>query len=68
MSDKTYPFREGDEYYSMVTRDDGRTELIWSIWDDVSEEIHDKNPQQLYCTTNHALELARVKPCSIILY
>ena len=68
MSNKTYPFSEGDEYYSMVTRDDGRTELAWSIWDDVSEEMHDKNPQQLYCTTNHALELARVKPCSIILY
>lgn len=68
MNNKTYPFNEGDEYYAMIELNDGRTELIWSIWDDISQEMHDKNPQQLYCTTDHALELARVKPCSIIIY
>ena len=40
-----YPFSEGDDYYTI---EDG--EVIWSCWDDVSEEMHDENPNKQYFT------------------
>jgi len=64
---KLYPFNEGDEYYSVRRLDDGRTELVWSIWDDVSEEEHDNNPRSLYYKLNGALEIVRTRPCTIII-
>ena len=30
-----YPFEEGDDYYTI---EDGK--VVWSCWDDVSEEMH----------------------------
>ena len=36
---------EGDDYYTI---EDG--EVIWSCWDDVSEEMHDENPNKQYFT------------------
>jgi hypothetical protein len=41
-----YPFNEGDTYYTI----DG-SEITESIWDDVSEELHDKNPDRKYYST-----------------
>ena len=38
-----YPFNEGDTYYTL---EDG--EWIESCWDDISEEMHDKNPDKKY--------------------
>lgn len=32
---KKYPFSEGDDYYTI---DNGK--VVWSCWDDVSEELH----------------------------
>ena len=40
---KRYPFSEGDDYYTI---EDG--EVIWSCWDDVSEQMHDENPNKQY--------------------
>ena len=34
-----YPFNEGDDYYTIEGND-----IVWSCWDEVSEEIHDENP------------------------
>lgn len=31
----SYPFSEGDDYYTI---EDGQ--VVWSCWDDVSEELH----------------------------
>lgn len=42
---KDYPFSEGDTYYTL----DG-DEWIESCWDDVSEEMHDENPNKEYYT------------------
>jgi hypothetical protein len=41
-----YPFNEGDAYYTI----DG-SEITESIWDDVSEELHDRNPDRKYYST-----------------
>lgn len=60
-----YPFQSGDEYYVVRRRDDGRAELVWSIWDDISEEVHDENPNTLYYDLESALEIARTRPCTI---
>lgn len=38
-----YPFKEGDDYYTI---EDG--DVIWSCWDDVSEDLHDEDPTKVY--------------------
>ena len=38
-----YPFEEGDDYYTIENGN-----VIYSVWDDVSEEIHDENPNKIY--------------------
>ena len=35
---KKYPYSEGDDYYTINNSD-----IIWSCWDDVSEELHTKD-------------------------
>ena len=62
---KVYPYEYGDEYYAVKRRKDGRADLVWSIWDDVSEEEHDKNPRTLYYNLRSALEIVRTRPCTI---
>lgn len=53
-----YPFKEGDDYYTIEN-----LEVIHSVWDDVSEEIHDTNPERQYYQTegdanwNRALQM-----------
>ena len=51
---KKYPFNEGDDYWSV---EDG--ELVWGVWDDVSEEMHDENPNREYFTEEEAVDYAR---------
>jgi hypothetical protein len=41
--DISYPFDEGDDYWTI---EDG--EVIWSCWDDQSEELHDDDPGKIY--------------------
>lgn len=43
----TYPFVEGDEYYTLDSLQD-TAEPILSVWDDESEIMHDANPNQTY--------------------
>ena len=43
-----YPFREGDTYYTL--------EVVKSCWDEVSEDMHDSNPNQLYFKTRAEAE------------
>lgn len=38
-----YPFNEGDDYYTI---EDGQ--VVWSCWDDISEELFDENPNKKY--------------------
>lgn len=45
------PFAEGDEYY---TTEAGR--VIWSVWDDVSAELHTKG--RTYYSTKEQAEKA----------
>jgi hypothetical protein len=37
-----YPYEEGDDYYALEHLDNGKVNIIWSCWDDVSEEIYDE--------------------------
>ena len=48
---KKYPFNEGDDYYTI--EDDI---VIWSCWDDESEELHDENPSKQYFKTKKEAE------------
>ena len=38
---KKYPFNEGDDYWTIEN-----SEVVWSCWDDVSEELFDENPNK----------------------
>ena len=38
-----YPFNEGDDYWTIENG-----EVVWSCWDDISEQMHDENPNQVY--------------------
>ncbi len=49
-----YPFNEGDDYWA---EEDGQ--LVWGVWDDVSEELHDENPNRKYFTEEEAIDYAR---------
>jgi hypothetical protein len=40
-----YPFSEGDTYYTI---DEVYGDWIESCWDDISEEMHDANPNKEY--------------------
>jgi len=40
---KQYPLYEGQDYWTINNYD-----VVWSVWDDVSEEIHDENPDKVY--------------------
>lgn len=44
-----YPFNEGDDYWT-IEENSTNTELevVWSCWDDLSEELHDENPDRKY--------------------
>ena len=59
-----YPFNEGDDYWTiepvnnaeykpLVSNEENpsRFEVVWSCWDDVSEDMHDENPNQVYFTS-----------------
>jgi hypothetical protein len=51
-NDYTYPFDEGDEYWTI---EDGQ--IVWSCWDSESEELYDKNPDmQLFETKQEAIQ------------
>jgi hypothetical protein len=41
-----YPFSEGDDYYTIENYT-----IVKSCWDDVSEELHDENPDREYFST-----------------
>ena len=41
-----YPFKEGDDYYTI----DGKT-IVWSCWDEVSEDMYDESPDKMYFET-----------------
>ena len=49
--EREYPFNEGDDYYTI---EDG--EVIWSCWDDISEELHNDNPNKQYFKTKKEAE------------
>ena len=48
-NNKLYPFEEGNDYRTI---EEG--EVVWSCWDDVSEEMHDKNPNKEYFITKES--------------
>jgi hypothetical protein len=41
-----YPFEEGDDYWTIENGN-----ITWSCWDYISEELHDKEPNKMYFTT-----------------
>lgn len=45
-NENKYPFKEGDDYYTIE-----KDVVVWSCWDDVSEEVHDENPDKVYFLT-----------------
>jgi hypothetical protein len=51
---KKYPFNEGDDYW---VEEDG--DLVWGVWDDVSEELHDENPNRQYFTEEEVMDHIR---------
>ena len=36
-----YPFNEGDDYWTIKNG-----EVVWSCWDDISEELFDEKPNK----------------------
>ena len=42
----SFPFSEGDDYWVIEVG-----QIIWSCWDEESEEMHDENPDRTYYTT-----------------
>ena len=55
MSNKKYPFSEGDDYWYEY---DGMI-LYGGCWDDISEEMHDENPNREYFSDDEVLDVAR---------
>ena len=68
-----YPFNEGDTYYTlegikfkelMLLNGNGEDpyifEVVESVWDDVSEEMHDEEPNQLYFKTREEAEARNI--------
>ena len=52
MTKNKYPFEEGDDYWTIEENDTNTgLEVVWSCWDEVSEEIHDDNPDMVYYKT-----------------
>ena len=52
---KTYPFNEGDRYWTIVHIYDHVT-LVESIWNDISEESYDENPNRIcYSSIDNAI-------------
>lgn len=49
-----YPFEEGDDYW---VEEDG--DLVWGVWDDASEEMHDENPDRQYFTQEEVIDHIR---------
>jgi hypothetical protein len=49
---KQYPFNEGFDYWTIENN-----KVIWSSWDDVSEELHDANPNKVYFKTEEEANL-----------
>ena len=41
-----YPYEEGTDYYTIEGKD-----IIWSCWDDQSEEMFDSDPSKNYYST-----------------
>ena len=52
---KKYPFNEGDDYWYEC---DGMI-LYGGCWDDISEELHDQNPNRKYFSEDEVLDVAR---------
>jgi len=50
-NEREYPFNEGDDYYTIENG-----EVIWSCWDDISEELHNDNPNKQYFKTKKEAE------------
>ena len=44
-SKKTYPFNEGDDYWTI---EDNEKSIVWSCWDEISEGMYDENPNTKY--------------------
>ena len=55
---KKYPFNEGDDYWTIESCNYGQDlEVVHSFWDDISEQIHDENPDRLlFATEQEAIE------------
>ena len=56
-----YPFNEGDGYW---VEEDG--DLVWGVWDDASEDMHDENPNRQYFTQEEVID--HVKTYGVKLY
>ena len=56
-----YPFNEGDDYWVL---EDG--DLVWGVWDDASEDMHDENPNRQYFTQEEVMD--HVKTYGVKLY
>lgn len=42
-----YPYDEGDDYWTIED-----SQVIWSCWDEQSENMHDENPTKKYFNTD----------------
>lgn len=69
---KKYPFQEGDDYWTLKeswSTSSGVYEgsiFIWGCWDDVSEELHDENPDTEYYTDDEVLDIARANGIKVL--
>jgi hypothetical protein len=68
-SKTAYPFQEGDTYYTLESINQAEIRLlikngenpyvfdvVESVWDEISEELHDENPNRKYFSTREEAE------------
>ncbi len=53
-----FPFKEGDDYYTIEDDEDGVSWIAWSCWDDESEAMYDQNPHRTLYRTWQGAHLA----------
>jgi|11_taG_2_1085331.scaffolds.fasta_scaffold10296_3 hypothetical protein len=54
--EKSYPFSEGDDYWTIEKDDHDYYSVVESTWDAESELLHDENPtRELYATARAAM-------------
>ena len=64
---KKYPFNDGQSYWTIGSCNYGQDlKVVHSFWDDISEQIHDENPDRLlFATEQEAIDYLSKKKLTL---